>query len=167
MGKEWRGGGDRQTDTPSSHPLPSPAPGQPRVPTDLVSIVQTSQDGSHWWKGGKLPQASFLGCDLLRLLSQAGGREGKAEERQVNSQQAKERGVFLCALSHILSPSRKNGTSELEELKVVPPDYIQTSIFWASPSPSSLGPASGTKRVGGCRQTGVSNGSSKGAYHNA
>lgn len=97
-----------------------------------------------WWKEGKLPQASFLGCDLLPLPSQAGGLEGKAEERQVNSQKAKERDLPLPS-SHILSPSRKSGPPELG-LRIVPPSYIQ-----ASPGHSSSpGPASGTRRVGGC-----------------
>lgn len=63
--------------------------------------------------------------------------------------------------SHILSPSRKNGTSELEEL-IVPPDYIQASPR-PPDHPSSPGPASRTRRVGGCGTDGqVSNGNSKG-----
>lgn len=66
---------------PRSHPLHM---GNPRLPFDLVFLLQTSQDGLHWWKGMKLSQASFLGCDLLFLPSQAGGPEGKAEERQSN-----------------------------------------------------------------------------------
>lgn len=129
---------------PPSRPLPL---GNPGCPFGLVSIVQTSRDGSHGWKGGKQPQASVLGCDLLPLPSQAGGLEGKAEERQVNSQEAKERDLPLPS-SHILSPSSKSGTPELE-LRIVPPNYIQASP--GSPGhPSSPGPASGTGRVGGC-----------------
>lgn len=75
---------DRQTSLLPT-PLPSLPLGNPWCPFDLVSLLQTTQDGSHWCKGMKLPQASFLGCDLLPLPCQTGGLEGKGEERYVSS----------------------------------------------------------------------------------
>lgn len=109
---------------PPSHSLPLGSPG---CPFGLVSIVQTSRDGSHWWKEGKLPQASLLGCDLLPLPSQAGGLEGKAEERQVNSQEAKERPP--SALIPHPFPIQEEWASRARAQNS--PTQLYTSISWS------------------------------------
>lgn len=75
---------------------------------------------------------------------------GRLRRGKLIHKRQKERDLPLPS-SHVLSPSRKSGTPELE-LSTVPPNYIQ-----ASPGPPvhpcSPGPASGTRRVGGCWQT--------------
>ena len=82
-GEESGDGYQQQTFSPSSHPCPCADQG---AHFGLVSNVKTSQDGSHRWEVGKLPQSRFLGCDLLPLPAQAYSLEGKAEAKEVNSQ---------------------------------------------------------------------------------
>lgn len=149
MGKERRGGGGSTDGHPTPpHPPPRATEG---AHFGLVSIVQTSQDGSHLRGGGKLSQATLPGRDLP-LLSQAGGLEGRPRGEFIHNRRKERRKSPLYPHPCTPSPPRKNGTPELRcsgaHLQQSHPIIYKN--LWGPPHPPpSPGPARRTRRVGG------------------